>query len=282
MSFTDAQIAMLQADLDGSQVKTRQQAGVSLSYIEGWAAIDTANKIFGFGEWGYHIEELSHIGTREVESKTGRKGWEVGYRARVRADVFSASGEYDDVGFGTGTDYNSPFAAHESAGKEAVTDALKRALKNFGYPFGLALYDKTQEHVDNGVPGPTVATDVKRAPTTQPSTPPSGSSEDFNPNFIDPGATVITWGKHKGKTLRVVGSSYADFMLKKIAEDGKPSKLQPILKAFADQRADEKAAELAATIAKGAAKEPDGSEGMTIGDIAQAFDVDPEGFINYD
>jgi hypothetical protein len=71
-------------------------------------------------------------------------------------------------------------------------------------------------------------------------------------------------------------------MLKKIAEDGKPSKLQPILKAFADQRADEKAAELAAIIAKGAAKEPDGSEGMTLDDIAQAFDVDPEGFINYD
>jgi DNA repair and recombination protein RAD52 len=280
MSFTPEQIAMLQADLDGSQVKTRQQAGISLSYIEGWAAIDTANKIFGFGEWGIEIMEYTHIGTREVE-KNGRKGWEVGYRARVRV-AGTESWPTEDTGFGSGVDYNSPFAAHESAGKEAVTDALKRALKNFGYPFGLALYDKTQEHVDNGVPGPTVATDVKRAPTTQPSTPPSGSSEDFNPNFIDPGATVITWGKHKGKTLRVVGSSYADFMLKKIAEDGKPSKLQPILKAFADQRADEKAAELAATIAKGAAKEPDGSEGMTIGDIAQAFDVDPEGFINYD
>lgn len=269
MSFTDAQITMLQADLDGSQVKTRQQAGRDLSYIEGWAAIDTANRIFGHGEWSYNVTELKHIGTRDVvqaktEKRPERKGWEVGYRSLVIVHVGEAY--YEDTGFGSGTDYNSPFAAHESAGKEAVTDALKRALKNFGYPFGLALYDKTQEHVDNAAPAPRAA-----APTPQPSTPPSGSSEDFNPNFIDPGATVITWGKHKGKTLRQAGSSYADFMLKKIAEDGKPSKLQPILRAFADQRADEKA-ELAATIAKGIAKEPDGSE-LTIDDIAKSFDA---------
>jgi hypothetical protein len=37
--------------------------------------------------------------------------------------------------------------AHESAVKEAVTDALKRALRSFGNPFGLALYDKTRENV---------------------------------------------------------------------------------------------------------------------------------------
>ena len=27
--------------------------------------------------------------------------------------------------------------------------AMKRALKSFGYPFGLALYDKEKKHVDN-------------------------------------------------------------------------------------------------------------------------------------
>ena len=37
--------------------------------------------------------------------------------------------------------------AHESAVKEAVTDAFKRAFRGFGYPFGLALYDKSREHV---------------------------------------------------------------------------------------------------------------------------------------
>ena len=37
--------------------------------------------------------------------------------------------------------------AHESALKEAETDAMKRALMTFGNPFGLALYDKARENV---------------------------------------------------------------------------------------------------------------------------------------
>ncbi len=37
--------------------------------------------------------------------------------------------------------------AHESALKEAETDAMKRAFMTFGNPFGLALYDKTQANV---------------------------------------------------------------------------------------------------------------------------------------
>ena len=36
--------------------------------------------------------------------------------------------------------------------KEAATDALKRALRTFGNPFGLALYDKSRENVDDGTP----------------------------------------------------------------------------------------------------------------------------------
>jgi hypothetical protein len=41
--------------------------------------------------------------------------------------------------------------AHESAIKEAETDAMKRALMTFGNPFGLALYDKDKQEV--GRPG---------------------------------------------------------------------------------------------------------------------------------
>ena len=39
--------------------------------------------------------------------------------------------------------------AHESAIKEAETDAMKRALMTFGNPFGLALYDKQQRQVSS-------------------------------------------------------------------------------------------------------------------------------------
>ncbi|MFM7549233.1 MAG: Rad52/Rad22 family DNA repair protein, partial [Cyanobacteriota bacterium] len=38
---------------------------------------------------------------------------------------------------------------HESALKEAETDAMKRALMTFGNPFGLALYDKRQREVSS-------------------------------------------------------------------------------------------------------------------------------------
>jgi hypothetical protein len=41
--------------------------------------------------------------------------------------------------------------AHESAIKEAETDAMKRALMTFGNPFGLALYDKQQRQVTSSV-----------------------------------------------------------------------------------------------------------------------------------
>ena len=51
-----------------------------------------------------------------------------------------------DVGHGQGFG-KSLGDAHDSAAKEAVTDALKRALRSFGNPFGLALYDKTKANV---------------------------------------------------------------------------------------------------------------------------------------
>ena len=48
------------------------------------------------------------------------------------------------AGHGIDTDLGQ---AHESALKEAETDAMKRALMTFGNSFGLALYDKQQREV---------------------------------------------------------------------------------------------------------------------------------------
>ena len=52
----------------------------------------------------------------------------------------------EGVGAGHGIDVDLG-QAHESAIKEAETDAMKRALMTFGNQFGLALYDKTQANV---------------------------------------------------------------------------------------------------------------------------------------
>ena len=129
-------------------MKSRQGGrGGSLSYIEAHDAIRTANEIFGIGGWSYSVERLEQLGEPEPVEKDGRKGYRVGYRAVVRVTVFNGdgykSGAFSDVGYGDGQDYTgSKIAVHELAMKEAVSDAVKRALKNFGSQFGLDLYDK--------------------------------------------------------------------------------------------------------------------------------------------
>ena len=140
MMFTEAQNKALSAPLDPRHVAQRSQAGRSLSYIEGWHAIAEANRIFGFDGWNRETVDLRLLGEpRQVDGKA-----RVEYMARVRITVGSIA--RDGCGFGQGIDKDVG-QAHESALKEAETDAMKRALMTFGNPFGLALYDKTQANV---------------------------------------------------------------------------------------------------------------------------------------
>lgn len=147
MSFTKEQTDALKAPLDRRHVKSRSQAGRSLSYVEGWHAIAEANRIFGFDAWDRETLELRQLGdAREVDGK-----WRVAYMARVRIGVGAADEcarvvTREGCGYGSGIDRDLG-SAHESALKEAETDAMKRALMTFGNPFGLALYDKDQANV---------------------------------------------------------------------------------------------------------------------------------------
>lgn len=47
--FNDKQIQILNAELDNLRVKTREKGNISLAYIEGHDTIETANRVFGFG-----------------------------------------------------------------------------------------------------------------------------------------------------------------------------------------------------------------------------------------
>jgi hypothetical protein len=67
----------------------------------------------------------------------------------VRAGEAVVCREASGSGHGVGA---TPGAAHESAIKEAETDAMKRALITFGNPFGLALYDPELRGVRGGAP----------------------------------------------------------------------------------------------------------------------------------
>ncbi len=145
MNFTDAQKKALGEKLCTDKVKTREQGGRKVSYVEGWHAIAEANRIFGFDAWSRETVELRCVAERERKiGRDNNPGWGVSYIAKVRVTVGDLVREGCGTGHGIDRDLGQ---AHESALKEAETDAMKRALMTFGNPFGLALYDKEQNNV---------------------------------------------------------------------------------------------------------------------------------------
>lgn len=162
--FTPEQIEALSAKLDKGAVKEREQSGRKLHYIEGWHAIAEANRIFGFDAWNRETLDIRCVseGPRKIgRLPNQRDGFGVSYIARVRITIGAIVRE--GVGSGHGIDADLGLA-HESAIKEAETDAMKRALMTFGNPFGLALYDKTQTNVgDANEPAKASAAHQKRS-----------------------------------------------------------------------------------------------------------------------
>ncbi len=159
--FESEQVDKLKKSLKASDTFQREKAGIPLTYIYGWHAIAEANEVFGFDGWAR--ETISMIPTEEGmgKNKEGHDQHVVSYIAKVRITVWAGERAVvrEGTGSGTGRDQYSLGGAHESAVKEAETDATKRALATFGWRFGLALYDKTRKHVSGdpvkseGVPG---------------------------------------------------------------------------------------------------------------------------------
>ena len=143
--FEKNQLAILTQELDSNRIKTREKGNINLSYIEGFDVIDTANRVFGFGNWSYSISKLDQV-SQEVNQNQNNV---VCYKAVVQIQIHNTNHTLDvnrqDVGFGTGV-AKSLADAHEGAAKEAVTDAIKRCFRSFGNQFGNSLYDKTKNH----------------------------------------------------------------------------------------------------------------------------------------
>lgn len=137
--------AELSRKLDPAHIRPPSKFGPKGDYLEGWFCIAEANRIFGFDGWSYTLVDCRCVSERDRPiGKDAKPGFGVTYTATVRVVVDGVTRE--DVGAGHGYDLDCGLA-HESAIKEAVTDSLKRALRTFGNPFGLALYDKTRAEV---------------------------------------------------------------------------------------------------------------------------------------
>ncbi len=142
--FNEKQTQALSYDIDKSRIKTRSKGAISLSYLEGFDIIETANRIFGFGSWSYGITSLEHVSTELNQNQNHV----ISYKAIVKVLVYDKThSKYisrEDVGFGCGI-AKTLSDAHENGAKEAVTDAIKRAMRSFGNQFGNSLYSKEKQ-----------------------------------------------------------------------------------------------------------------------------------------
>ena len=159
--FSERQITALSAPLDRANVRQREQGRSRVSYLEGWQVIAEANRIFGFDGWERSTlisrcvaEHERQIGAKGA-GRDRKSGWGVTYIARVRITITAGNRTLIREGSGAGHGIDADLGlAHESALKEAETDATKRALMTFGNPFGLALYDKQQRQVSSAAAAP--------------------------------------------------------------------------------------------------------------------------------
>jgi len=187
-TFSAEQITALSAPLDRAKVRQREQGRSSVSYLEGWQVIAEANRIFGFDGWQRETVALRCVNQSErTIGRDQKPGWGVTYTARVRISV-SAAGQpaliREGCGAGHGIDVDLG-QAHESALKEAETDAMKRALMTFGNPFGLALYDKQQREVTSSA----APAAVRHTPAPQPNSCATEPSAETGLEPLDP-ATI--------------------------------------------------------------------------------------------
>ena len=149
MEFSKEQVELLNEPILAKNVKERDgnQAGTfQLAYVEGWHVIDEANRIFGFDGWTSETIETKLVAE---EQKC------ISYIAKVRITVGDVVREGTGAGHGR---FGSLGEKHESAIKEAETDARKRAFMQFGNQFGLSLYNGKDKSWKTNKPKPQVNT----------------------------------------------------------------------------------------------------------------------------
>ena len=149
MTFTEKQIEQLSEPILAKNVKERDgnSAGTfQLAYVEGWHVIDEANRIFGYSGWTSETIETKLVAE---EQKC------ISYIAKETITVGDVVREGTGAGHGR---FGTLGEKHQSAIKEAETDARKRAFMQFGNQFGLSLYNGKDKSWKTNKPKPEVNT----------------------------------------------------------------------------------------------------------------------------
>ncbi|KAI1205111.1 recombination protein Rad52 [Annulohypoxylon truncatum] len=141
--FTATQIATLQSRLEkqlGPEYLSARSgpSGQKVHYIAAEKCINLANEVFGFNGWSSSIQNIQ-VDFVDENPQTFKisLGLSVIIRVTLRDGTY-----HEDIGYGHIENCKGKAAAFEKAKKEGTTDALKRALRNFGNVLGNCIYDK--------------------------------------------------------------------------------------------------------------------------------------------
>lgn len=141
--YTAQEIATLQNRLEkqlGPEYLSSRSgpSGQKVHYIAAEKVIALANEVFGFNGWSSSIQTIQ-IDFVDEHPQTLKIS--VGLSVIVRVTLRDGS-FHEDIGYGHIENCKGKAAAFEKAKKEGTTDALKRALRNFGNVLGNCIYDK--------------------------------------------------------------------------------------------------------------------------------------------
>lgn len=140
--FGDQLINELNSPLDPARVVTMADGpSAGVPYLAGYDVIQRANELFGYGNWGFELLALPTMHEGTNKSGGGYTVWMAHGRLTVRGGLV-----FSDMGTNLQSGPGGP--ATEMASKGAVTDAMKRCLKQYGSQFGLVLYDKSMSRAE--------------------------------------------------------------------------------------------------------------------------------------
>ena len=142
--YTAQEIAILQSRLEkklGPEYLSSRTgpSGQKVHYIAAEKCIALANEVFGFNGWSSSIQNIQvDFVDENPQTLKISLGLSVIVRVTLRDGTF-----HEDIGYGHIENCKGKAAAFEKAKKEGTTDALKRAMRNFGNLLGNCIYDKT-------------------------------------------------------------------------------------------------------------------------------------------